>query len=272
MAGALPTPPAAPAWHQWGSDQPNTEPLPKALLFQPCAESPARLGLSVHPPRPPPERPRLLPLVGPDWVLQQEGAGLVVPKCSCLTYSLGRWFPHQKRACLNFTNAWLWRSALRINMCFSLPLARGHNGLHLGEGGGLSESPLETEGLAWGQGLGSGQEEMPQYRRRGSRGISLLTSSRFTQRGAAPQRGEVGTLVSFLEKSREHEAEPGMKGTCLRGRKVDPPKISISSSTLFSIYFGSLSPDSKACMVLPGLSWSPLKTQFPLRTIVNHIF
>ena len=154
MAGALPTPPAAPAWHQWGSDQPNTEPLPKALLFLPCTESPARLGLSVRPPRPLTERPRLLPLVGPDWVLQQEGAGLVVPKCSCLIYPLGRWFPHQKRTCLNFTNAWLWRSALRINMRFSLPLARGHNGLHLGERRAprLSESPLETEGL--GAGLG----------------------------------------------------------------------------------------------------------------------
>lgn len=41
-------------------------------------------------------------------------------------------------------------------MCFSLPLARGHNGLHLGEGGGLSESPLETEGLGAGLGVRTG--------------------------------------------------------------------------------------------------------------------
>lgn len=56
----------------------------------------------------------------------------------------------------------------------------------------------------------------------------------------------MGTLVSFLEKSGEREAEPGMKGSRLRGRKVQPLQIGTSSATLFSISFGSLSPDTEA--------------------------
>lgn len=140
------------------------------------------------------------------WLVQISfpagGSGAVVPKCPCLTYSLGSRFPHQKRACLNFTYAWLWRSVLRINLSFCVLLARERSGLH--SGGSplptpsrphLSESPLAAEGL------GTGQEDVPQHKRRGSQGHVPSHQLQVHPGWSGSPEGRRGTLVSFLEKS-----------------------------------------------------------------------
>ena len=103
----------------------------------------------------------------------------------------------------------------------------------------LSESPLETKGL------GAGQEEEPLS----TRGwevepfpFALTPDSPWLE--LLPGGQEWGPWCPFWR--REREAEPGMEGSRLRGRKVQPLQIGTSSATLFSISFGSLSPDTEA--------------------------